>query len=156
AMLGRAPPRGISPPPALLPSCWGPRRRIPPNPPGGGAPPPIPFPPGRCFLLWRVSVPGVGAGFPPARGVLRALCARCGRALGAAGGFVVVIATAIWLLPAINEVPAQFPAVVLWRFRVASLGIELILWTVIGLLFGALTERSLAAGYRGRPRPALS
>jgi hypothetical protein len=35
---------------------------------------------------------------------------------------------------------------VLWRFRVAALGIQVVLWTTIGLLFGALTERAAARG----------
>ena len=132
-----------------------PALKYPPNPPAVGDPDTIRFRSGMFFLLMAISVAAMVAAFAAAR----RLAARFGSwngALLAGGGFVVVIATAIWLLPAINEVPAQFPAVVLWRFRVASLGIELILWTVIGLLFGALTERSLAAGYRGRPRPALS
>ncbi|MGO9135375.1 MAG: hypothetical protein ACLP8A_15190 [Methylovirgula sp.] len=30
----------------------------------------------------------------------------------------------------------------LWRFRLAALGLQLVLWTAIGLLFGVLTERS--------------
>ena len=57
--------------------------------------------------------------------------------------FVVLIGTAMFLLPAINEVPESFPAVVLWRFRIASLGTQGVLWLALGLLFGALTERSL-------------
>jgi hypothetical protein len=30
---------------------------------------------------------------------------------------------------------------VLWKFRVAAIGMQVILWTTIGLLFGALAER---------------
>ena len=33
----------------------------------------------------------------------------------------------------------------LWRFRLASLGIQAVLWTTLGLGFGTLTERSLAS-----------
>ena len=47
--------------------------------------------------------------------------------------------------PAVNEVPGDIAAVVLWRFRLASLGTQAVLWATLGLLFGALTERSLAA-----------
>ncbi len=42
------------------------------------------------------------------------------------------------VLPAVNEVPDQFPAVVLWNFRIASLGAQFIMWATLGLLFGAL------------------
>jgi predicted cobalt transporter CbtA len=31
---------------------------------------------------------------------------------------------------------------VLWQFRIASLGAQLIMWGTIGLVFGALTERA--------------
>jgi hypothetical protein len=74
-------------------------------------------------------------------------------AILAGAAFVVVIAVAQYALPAINEVPDQFSAAVLWRFRVASLGIHAVLWTTIGLLFGTLTERAMAAQF-GQPMAA--
>jgi predicted cobalt transporter CbtA len=52
------------------------------------------------------------------------------------------VAIAGLLLPAVNEVPAQFPAVVLWKFRVASIGAQFIMWATLGLLFGAWTQRA--------------
>jgi Probable cobalt transporter subunit (CbtA) len=61
--------------------------------------------------------------------------------LVAAGSFVALAALAMLVLPAIDEVPDDFPATVLWRFRVASVGTQLSLWATIGLAFGALTER---------------
>ncbi|WP_203935618.1 CbtA family protein [Planosporangium mesophilum] len=57
--------------------------------------------------------------------------------------FVAVVALAGLVLPAVDEVPGDFSATLLWRFRLASLGTQLVLWTTFGLLFGALTERSL-------------
>jgi predicted cobalt transporter CbtA len=56
--------------------------------------------------------------------------------------YIVVMIIAALLLPGINEVPDEFPAVVLWKFRVASLGAQVILWATLGLLFGALTQRA--------------
>jgi Probable cobalt transporter subunit (CbtA) len=58
--------------------------------------------------------------------------------------FLAVVAIAGMFLPAIDEVPDQFSAVVLWRFRMAAFGVQLVLWTTIGLLFGPLTERAVA------------
>jgi hypothetical protein len=63
--------------------------------------------------------------------------------LVALGAFVAVVGAAAAVLPPIDEVPADFSATVLWRFRLASLGTQLVLWTTFGLLFGALTERAL-------------
>ena len=59
----------------------------------------------------------------------------------AGAAYIAVILMASIALPAINEVPEQFPAVVLWQFRIASVGAQLILWTTLGLGFGALAER---------------
>jgi hypothetical protein len=52
---------------------------------------------------------------------------------------------AMLILPPVNEVPADFPAAALWNFRLASLGIEVVLWTGLGLIFGVLAERQLIA-----------
>jgi hypothetical protein len=71
--------------------------------------------------------------------------------------FLVVIAVAQYALPTVNEVPENFSADLLWRFRTASLGIHVILWSVIGLGFGVLAEHSLAsrAGRAVTVRPAI-
>ncbi len=67
--------------------------------------------------------------------------------------FIVVIAAVQLALPDVNEVPDAFPAVVLWRFRIAAMGMQLVLWGVLGLTFGPLAERAIEA----RPAPrALS
>ena len=60
--------------------------------------------------------------------------------------YIVLVGIAALLLPAVNEVPDQFPAVVLWNFRIASIGGQLIMWATLGLLFGALSQR--AADYQ--------
>jgi len=67
---------------------------------------------------------------------------------GFVGGavFILLVAIAQLSLPAINEVPDQFPAVLLWRFRIASIGLEAILWATIGLVFGILAEPLLRKG----------
>lgn len=57
--------------------------------------------------------------------------------------FVLVVGVVQYLMPPINEVPEQFSAVVLWRFRATSLGMHVILWTVLGLGFGAWASHAL-------------
>ena len=79
----------------------------------------------------------------------RSLVARVGEwnaNLIAAACYIAVVVIASLLLPAVNEVPEEFPAVVLWKFRIASLGAQFIMWATLGLLFGALTQRTLASG----------
>ncbi|MFD1050640.1 CbtA family protein, partial [Kibdelosporangium lantanae] len=56
-------------------------------------------------------------------------------------GYVVAVSVAAAVLPVVNEIPDHFPADVLWSFRVAALGTQLVLWAGIGILFGTLTER---------------
>ena len=54
--------------------------------------------------------------------------------------------------------PDAFSAVLLWRFRLASLGLQAIIWTTEGLLFGFLAERLLPrrpAQVRPAPQPRL-
>jgi pimeloyl-ACP methyl ester carboxylesterase len=62
----------------------------------------------------------------------------------AAAAFIATIAIAQLILPAVHETPPGFPADVLYRFRLASLGINLTLWTAIGLGFGALAEKLIS------------
>lgn len=55
--------------------------------------------------------------------------------------YLALLSIAFLGLPAINEMPEGFDPMVIWNFRVASLGIHLVLWLVIGLGFGAVAER---------------
>ena len=64
-------------------------------------------------------------------------------ALVATGVFVAVIAVAQLILPAGDQAPPGFPADVLYRFRLASLGTSATLWLTIGLGFGVAAERLL-------------
>jgi hypothetical protein len=57
--------------------------------------------------------------------------------------YVAIVAASQTALPTIDEVPVDFPAVVLWDFRVAALGIQAILWAALGVIFGALADRAL-------------
>ncbi|MGW7253506.1 CbtA family protein [Streptomyces sp. NPDC054834] len=76
----------------------------------------------------------------------------------AVAAFVVVIGLAYAFLPVINEVPKDFPATLLWRFRLSALAIQTVLWGGFGLFFGELAERQLnpkpAAARSGRTVPA--
>lgn len=63
--------------------------------------------------------------------------------LAGASYLVVVVATGL-ALPGIHELPGDFPAATLWRFREASVGIQLVLWTTIGLVFAAAAQRVMA------------
>jgi hypothetical protein len=68
--------------------------------------------------------------------------------VAASVSFIVAIGLAYAFLPPINEVPKDFPATLIWQFRLASLAIQITLWTSFGLVFGHLAERLLM------PKPA--
>jgi len=61
--------------------------------------------------------------------------------LAAIAGYLVVTVAAIALLPTYNEVPAGFPATVLYEFRMASLTTQLALWGSIAVILGELLHR---------------
>lgn len=114
--------------------------KYPANPPAVGNPDTIGHRTAIYFTLIVAAV-GVLAGAGMLR---RRLVARLGgwnATLVAAASFLAVIGALYLVMPGVNEVPAGFPATVLWRFRLASLGTQLVLWSALGLVFGALTER---------------
>ncbi len=59
------------------------------------------------------------------------------------GSYVLIVGIGQALLPTINEVPADFPATLLWNFRVASMATQFLLWTVIGIVFGFWADQTI-------------
>lgn len=60
----------------------------------------------------------------------------------AVAAFLVPVVAAWVLLPTVNEVPDGFPATLLWEFRMASLGTQLVFWAAFGALFGWAADRA--------------
>ncbi|MEU2783970.1 CbtA family protein [Streptomyces sp. NPDC007110] len=63
--------------------------------------------------------------------------------IAAGVAFVTVVAVVMAVLPEGDNTPKGFPATDLWEFRVASIGLQAVLWAAFGLLFGFLAERVL-------------
>ncbi|MYW63170.1 hypothetical protein GTY65_03600 [Streptomyces sp. SID8379] len=63
--------------------------------------------------------------------------------VAAGAALVAAVTLAYVFLPSVDEVPKDFPATLLWQFRLAALAVQLTLWTVFGLVFGYLAERVL-------------
>ncbi len=102
------------------------------------------------FLMLLVSVALMIAAFALARRT-RASLGAWNAAILAGLAYVLVIALVMALLPEVNEVPDGFSAVLLWRFRLASLGLQAVIWATVGLVFGFLAERLVLSGHS---RPA--
>ncbi|WP_194817005.1 CbtA family protein [Nocardia sp. XZ_19_385] len=62
------------------------------------------------------------------------------RLIGGVAAFVAVVTVGYIALPGVDEVKADFPASLLWQFRVSSLAVSATLWACLGLAFAALTE----------------
>jgi predicted cobalt transporter CbtA len=71
-------------------------------------------------------------------------------AVAAVGGYLVVVIVALGLLPRYDEVPAGFPAGLLYEFRTASFLIQLTLWTVLGVVLAELVGRLTRPAARDR------
>jgi predicted cobalt transporter CbtA len=119
-----------------------PALKYPPNPPSIGEPETIAFRTATFFLIMAISVATtIGAWLLRQR-----LVPQYGGWYGslmALAAYVVVIAAFYLILPSVNEVPAGFPAATLYDFRLASFGIQAVLWASIGLIFGYVVERTM-------------
>lgn len=120
-----------------------PNLKYPANPPSVGDPQTIGLRTALYFIMIAVSI----AAMIGAIALKRLLVARFGdwnATMIIAVYYIAIVVIAGLLLPAVNEVPPEFPAVVLWKFRVASIGAQFIMWATFGVLFGALAERALS------------
>jgi predicted cobalt transporter CbtA len=118
-----------------------PNLKYPANPPSVGSPDTIGMRTAWYFAMIAISLAVMIASVMSGRRLLGRHGAWNASLIAGAAYLVAIIAVSL-ALPAVNEVPDQFPAVVLWQFRIASVGAQLIMWTTIGLVFGALTERA--------------
>ncbi|MGO9941362.1 MAG: CbtA family protein [Rhodoblastus sp.] len=118
-----------------------PNLKYPANPPSVGIPDTIGMRTALYFVMILVSLAVmIAAGLLRLR--LKPRFGAWNAALIAAASYLVVMVGVSLALPGVNEVPEAFPAVVLWQFRIASLGAQLIMWATLGLAFGAWTERA--------------
>ncbi|MER6591165.1 CbtA family protein [Micromonospora purpureochromogenes] len=115
--------------------------KYPANPPATGNPDTLQQRTGLYFLMIVIGVAAVigavlvGRSLQPRLGTWNA----CTVALL---GATVLVGAILYLLPTVNEVPDGFSPILLWQFRLASLGTQAVTWATLGLLFGYLTERS--------------
>ena len=126
-----------------------PALKYPANPPAVGAPETIGSRTALYFTMIVISV----AALVFAVGLAKSLASRYGgwsAGLVGAASYVAIVAIAGYALPVVNEVPEHFSASALWNFRIASLGLQAVLWAIVGLLFGFLAERVFAQPSRGR------
>jgi predicted cobalt transporter CbtA len=123
-----------------------PNLKYPANPPSVGQPDTIGHRTALYFIMVSCSIAAMAAA-AVSRKLLAMRAGEWNAAMITAGGYLIAVIAVASILPGINEVPDAFPAVVLWQFRIASFGMQLIMWATIGLVFGGLTERAARAGH---------
>lgn len=114
--------------------------KYPAMPPAVGSPETLGARAALFLVMIAISIMAVVLGI----GLARRLAARTGPWIAAALGaavFIAVVAVAQVLLPDVGEIPKAFSADALWRFRAASLGMQMLMWVTLGALFGALSTR---------------
>ena len=118
------------------------------NPPSVGRPETIGIRTAAYFLAVLLSVAGMSLALQVGRWGRR----RFGVWDGTLAGVLVFVGVAGvlgWAMPPFHEVPDGFPAELLWRFRVAGLGLQVVLWGVLGVGFGWLVREEDAKAQRG-------
>lgn len=140
--VGTLEPRAVA---ALL-ACAGfiaialvPALKYPPNPPAIGAAETIGARTALFFIMLLVSTLAMICA-AMIWGAIAGAVGAWSAGLACAAVFIGIVAVAALLLPSVHETPAQFPADLLWNFRLASLGAQAVLWTMLGLCFGAMTQ----------------
>jgi hypothetical protein len=125
-----------------------PALKYPPNPPAVGQHETVGLRTAAYFAMIALSI-GMAVIAVKIRSVLSNLGPNLGAfnaSLCGAAAFVAGIALSQWALPAIDEVPADFPASLLWSFRITAFGVQAVLWTTIGVGFGVLADRIIRHG----------
>lgn len=124
-----------------------PSLKYPANPPSVGEPETIGLRTGLYFSMIALSLAAMIAAW-----MLRnRLAPRLGgwnAAIVSAAAYLAAVLIAGLATPGVNEMPEAFPATVLWQFRIASLGAQAIMWTTLGLGFGAWMEHAANPGSR--------
>lgn len=138
---------------ALISIAVVPFFKYPANPPGVGDPDTV----GRRTVYYLALIAVVLAATALAVVVRRRLLARRDpftATMLASGAWLAVVAVAYVVLPDPPPAPAEFPADVLWGFRVASLGVQVVLWGTLGLVFATVVERVDSAAAFGARLPS--
>jgi hypothetical protein len=129
--------------------------KYPSNPPAVGDPATIGLRSRLYLTMVAVSVAAMAAAWLASRWLTARGVDPAVRQLLVAGGYLLVVAVAFWLLPA-NPDPILVPAKVVWNARLASVAGQALLWALLGAGYGLLelrSERQATQGLVGQAAP---
>lgn len=115
--------------------------KYPANPPAVGDPATIGTRTTAYFALVGLSLLAILAAWYASKSLRERGVSTPVRQMAVGLGLVMVVTGLFVGLPATTD-PGEFPAGLLWDFRLSSLGIQLVLWTSLGVVFGLLCERA--------------
>lgn len=115
--------------------------KYPANPPSVGDPATIGGRTAAYFTMVALSLLVVLAAWHAARTLREREISTPVRQLAVGLGVVVAVGALFLVLPAAPD-PGEFPSGLLWKFRLSSLGTQLVFWTGLGVAFGLLGERA--------------
>jgi hypothetical protein len=119
--------------------------KYPSNPPGVGDPSTIGSRTSSYFAMVVLSLVVVLAAWGAARFLRERAVSLPVRQAVVGVGFAAMVGFLLAVLPPAPD-PGDFPAGLLWNYRLASLGTLLTLWATLGASFGALCERANRKG----------
>lgn len=115
--------------------------KYPANPPTVGDPETVQLRTAAYFALVGLSLLAVLTAWFAAKGLRARGVNPPARQVAVGLGFLVFVSVLFVVFPASAD-PGDFPAGLLWDFRLSSLGTQVVLWAGLGVLFGALCERA--------------
>jgi hypothetical protein len=124
---------------AFLALALVPQLRYPANPPGVGDPDTITTRTSAYLLALVLGVAVVSSGYAALRALERSGVAPEVRQIAVVAGAVLVVAVGFALLPGSGD-SVDVPATLLWDFRLRSLGLQALLYALLGAGFGLLTR----------------
>jgi Probable cobalt transporter subunit (CbtA) len=127
---------------AFITLYFVPTLKYPANPPAVGSDGTIVYRTQLFFAMIALSVAAMIVAIMVAKALAATRGAWDATLIGAAV-FIGLMVLAGMLMPALDEVPADFPATVLAQFRAASLAIQATLWATLGLVFGRVAASVL-------------
>ena len=140
---------------AFISVSLAPQLKYPANPPAVGSADTIGMRMAFFFIMMALSIAAMCGAVALARRLWRQY-GGWNAMLASSAFFVVALLVVGTLLPTVSEVPEGFSADLLWHFRMVSLGIHAILWSVIGIAFGVMAERRLGEQRGGMPVPHVA
>ncbi|MBC7375104.1 MAG: CbtA family protein [Frankiales bacterium] len=118
--------------------------RYPANPPGVGDPSTLESRTSSYLLCVALGVAVVTGAYAAVRALDRRGVGGWQRQIGVTVAALLVVGTAYALLPDAAAPLGDTPAGLVWDFRLRSLGLQALLYALLGTVFGVLAERSAA------------